>query len=791
MDLYGKIAASVVLVTVGVAYATCQQHNSTLTNNRNPKSQHLSSLLAQQPTIEDEPVTVYKPEGRDSVTLSGLMLKAFIRSNSIRVYHLDLHSYRQDAKYVGDPSFVDSENATHRQRCADDLVLYKNLLRSFNELDPVSIKNSLDSIRLADAFGRPESGALAGNQFWLGSYDQCLKLELSHPVSAETIKSQYCLGVAQFPNWNPQDGKHSFKIGFCLPETCTSSMLSSDSHLLQTVEAMMMYQIGDSTPYKRLKLREVYCLPHETSKIRQYSTSAMCFLSLVGSFVFACLLATIIDHLNAKLPENLKPTGTRTWRTIVIESFSITRNLDKFLHTKEDEPRQIATDNDEEVIFDKTTFLNSITGLKCVGLCWIICAHTFLVTPISSRNILDTDLLTKTYLADIYLTAHLMVDTFFALSGLLASYLLFKNGLDSINTSQWFVLTVHRYWRLTPIYLICYWFTKSVGFLTNSGPMWDYMTAEHSPRLNCARESWFEAFLHLSDFKSPKEHCVPFAWFIANGIKFWMITPIILILIHKSIRRGYTVTLGAILANITLVGFLAMRSNVDMKSVIEFRPESADNMLNNMEEVYTRPYSRIGTYLIGLLAGHLVYLVETNQLQIKLSKNTKIFIWTLFSITVIILMFVLKIANGIKLEEAVIPWVFSICSALIRPLWALCTCWFVLALGLGQVRWMARFLSANCWRVLVKLSFCAYLVQGEVIAQTYLSTSYAYAFTYLSLIINSIVVIVITLAVSLVMLLFLEYPLIGLEELILPKRRNSPPKPSCSVENPSLKLKST
>lgn len=706
-----------------------------------------------------------------STTLSSSMLKVYIRANNMRAYHLDLHSYRPEAKYSGDASFVDNENPEHVARCSKHLNQYHELLKSFHELDPILDKNSLNSIKLADSFGRPEAGMLSGNQFWLGNYDNCL--EFQHA----SVKSQYCLAITQFKNWNPSDSKTSIKIGLCLPETCTNSMLNEHKQLSKLVDVMLRYQLPSDGPYSKLKLRNVYCLPHETSEVRQYSLSAYCFFAVIGLFAGSCLYATTIDYMNSKLSaDELKAqqVESQTFKVIFIESFSLIRNYQKFMHIREEAPQ--AEQEDDNLLcqpkFDKSIFLNSITGLKCIGLCWIICAHTFLVAPIPSRNIVIADKLTQTYLADLYLTAHLMVDTFFCLSGVLAAYFIFKENIANIKTKHWVIMTVHRYWRLTPIYLLCYWFTKSVGFLVNSGPLWDYMTSESSPRLNCNRESWFEAIFQLSDFKSPKEHCVPFAWFIANGIKFWMLTPIFLILIHKSIKRGYAVAISTLMASTGIVLVLAVKSNVDMKSVIEFKPESANNMLNNMEEIYTRPYSRIGAYIVGLLAGHMFYMIDSKKLTVSISPNMNKLLWTIFSTLVIVMVFILKIANGVKLDESVIPIIFGISSALIRPLWSLCTCWLVFALAHGQAQGLAKFLSANIWKLLVKLSFCAYLAQGEVIAQLFLSRSSADSLAYSDLITKSIVVIVLTLALSFVMVLMLEYPLIGIEQILLPKKKN-------------------
>lgn len=769
-------------------------------------------------------------EAGEPASLSSSLLRTYIRTNNMRAYHLDLHAYRPEAKFVGDPAFVDSRNEQHQQRCRRHLGHYHRLLKSFRETDPMEVTNSMDSLKLSDAFGRPESGLLEGNQFWLGQYERCLEFkslvqrdehdEASGDTTPTQINGQYCLALSQFPSWNPEDTKTSIKIGMCLPETCTSSMLNEQKDLFEEAEQMLKLQLGDGLPFSKLKLRSIYCLPHETSEIRQYTLSGKMLISVMSLFVVFCIYATISDYLSAK--KNSSPTpvkalmtttsqesatcdtdtneaissnGTvqeknqsqmklvlssgseRTWRNVFVESFSLIQNFNKITTVKEVRPLESPT---IDPTFNKDLFLGSVTGIKCIGLLWIIAAHTFLVGPISHRNLIYLDKLTKTYLANLFLSAHLMVDSFFVLSGVLASYMIFKGGIQNLRMRHWITMTVHRYWRLTPVYLLCYWFAKSLGHLNNSGPLWDYMTAAQSPRLNCANESWLYAILQLSDFKSPKNHCVPFAWFIGNGIKFWMVTPIFLVAIYKSVRRGYALVGASILANCVLVFVLAFNSKVDMKSVIEFKPESADNMLNDMEDIYTRPYSRIGAYLVGIVAGHWFYTIERDQKRLNLSDKAKYLIWAIVSLTMFLFAFVVKIAGGMELDEAAIPWVFSFMSAIIRPVWAVCTCWLVFALAHGHARWLSRFLCARSWSLLGRLSFSAYLVQGEVIANLYLAENHSTPFVYTDMVSKPLYSMAATIAVAFLMTIFVEYPLVGIEELILPPKR---PRETKLMEN--------
>lgn len=779
------------------------QHHDKSTGSSEPGTNANHNQKPEQSIIEEDDKNQLP---NDQTTLSSSMLKSFIRMNSVRAYHLDLHTYRDEIKHGGDASFVNSSSDSDRQQCARHLAKYFELLSAFHNKDPISELTSLSALQLADTFGRPEAGILNGNQYWLGNYELCQSYiyksaNETAEQQVESIKSQYCLGVVQFPNWTPSEGKTSLKIGLCLPETCTSSMLSDNEDLLAQVQTMMMFQIHPNGPFSKLQLRHVYCLPHETSQLRQLTFSAKALIALLSGLVMFSIFATILDYDN-KQKDNTKQLQLQhetDWRRVVIEAFSISRNMNKFFsvrskpvepsgeksngYTQSSPAKTVNNDNHKQILvipgvdytpFNEIAFFETMSGIKCLGLFWIIAGHTFLVSPILSSGLADLDRLTKTYLADIYLAAHLMVDTFFVLMGMIASFMIFKGGIEKFTNKHWIAMTIHRYWRLTPIYLICYWFTKSLGSLVNSGPMWDFATSETSPRVNCARESWLTAILHLSDFKSPKDHCVPFAWFIANGIKFCIITPIFLLPIAKSMKRGYSIALTTLLANTILVYWLASKTNVDVQAVIEFKPESADNMLNNMGQIYTRPYSRIGAYLIGLLAGHLFYLEKTGLLRIKLSRDRARIGWIIFSLATIGLIFLLKIVRHLSLNEKMMQDSFSAGSAIIRPIWSLCTCWLVFALSHGQVSWLINFLSAKFWLICVKLSFCAYLSQGEVIANLYLASPILNTGTqYLDLISRPIFVVILTILVSFLMVIFIELPLNGIEKLIFPSTKGT------------------
>lgn len=748
----------------------------------------INSTINMQNTQENDDIT-----SSELSSFSSHIFTTFKRINSMRTYNIDVHHYRDDLKYAGDPNFVNSSSAEDKLLCSRHLSIYNKLLLNYQNQDPTE-KISLDALKLADTFGRPEASILEGNQFWLGDYRACKRFKHQtkivstslHNDTYETIKGHYCVGVGQFADWDSEDGLHSIKIGLCLPETCTTSMIDEDIAMLNRVKTMMMYFVNQNGPHSRLNLSHVYCLPHETSQIRQLSFEGKSLVYLMTFIVSISLLGTLLDcmHLDDKQNANSK-----LYLLIdVIVSFSIIQNVKRLFQlqpsSQQSKPEEIeskisceidennAISTDEACwngSFDKDMFFNCMAGIKSIGFVWVTAAHTFLIWPILSSGINDIDGLTKTWLADLYLGAHLLVDTFFVCMGMIASYSVFKFGINKITSKQWIFITVHRYWRLTPVYLLCFWFTKSMGSYVNDGPMWDYATTESSPRSLCAKESWFVALLHLSDFKTAKEHCVPFAWFIANGIKFWIITPLFLIQIGKSMKRGYSIIIGAILANIILVYWLASQCQIDIEAVMSFKPESTDNMINNMGQIYNRPYSRISPYLIGLLIGHIFYREDIGQLKIKLTRRLNQFAWIISLTISISLVFLLKIFEHVEMDTTYMRDGFNFASALGRPVWALCTAWFVFALAHGQARWLGNFLSSSFWRIFVRISFCAHLIEAEVIAQMFLSAPViSRSIEYMDLYSKPLFVTLVTCFVSFFMVILVEYPLNRLEKFIFP-----------------------
>ncbi|XP_077531245.1 O-acyltransferase like protein-like [Haemaphysalis longicornis] len=122
------------------------------------------------------------------------------------------------------------------------------------------------------------------------------------------------------------------------------------------------------------------------------------------------------------------------------------------------------------------------------------------------------------------------------------------------------------------------------------GPRWaDFVTMFET---NC-RISWWTNLLYVQNFVLLDQQCLIQTWYSAADFQFYLITPPILYALYKKPRVGVLIIAVLSITSITLSatysGLMARR--VTNKDYDYFR------------DVYTKPYFRISSYLLGMLMG--------------------------------------------------------------------------------------------------------------------------------------------------------------------------------------------
>lgn len=121
-----------------------------------------------------------------------------------------------------------------------------------------------------------------------------------------------------------------------------------------------------------------------------------------------------------------------------------------------------------------------------------------------SANLSQTILtLTKDFRFQVIYNAPLSVDTFFTISGFLATYIFmkeFKKLKYKVSPQTVFMYYFHRYWRLTPMLASITVFTATIYPRISTGPS-DYANVEGNDADVC-RKNWWRSLLYVDNLIS-------------------------------------------------------------------------------------------------------------------------------------------------------------------------------------------------------------------------------------------------------------------------------------------------
>lgn len=498
--------------------------------------------------------------------------------------------------------------------------------------------------QLMDTYGRNPAGLLQGNLFWEGLYSECNRLKLSYSYENwfKLHDTRYCVVKFRASTWPDHVDNEivALRFGACLPRACDSLNYKNKHDLL-----IDLYNFNArSIDVGAAKVIGLYCLPDEQSPMRSIWSSKSSALTLVlGACWIGLLVYATIRHRRSQNAGHPSESADRMME--VYKSLSITNNLtllfdtaatsslvqagnqlkDTVMAKRRRESDGTAATNqvkftsarhDEESVV-KVIDLRVIEALKTIAMSYVIFAHTLMC---STSGMLDGRQITNNPLFFFgNMIPAFSVNTFFGITGLLTCYLMFKqNDAYPFMTqpTKWIAFIIYRYLRIMPVYLIAVLYSKNIAKYTNYGPIWDYGTSSLSQRRICEEESWLWTLLFGANFKKPLEHCIPGAWYLANDMQFFLVTPIFLIFLHRSPKWGKRF-LGLCIVGLYVASMVNIfQSDVDdFIPIALFNPHGFKTYVTNLHYNYTRPYYRIPAYLFGLYIGYVLYNFEKDKLR--------------------------------------------------------------------------------------------------------------------------------------------------------------------------------
>jgi len=463
-------------------------------------------------------------------------------------------------------------------------------------------------------------------------------------------------------------------MGLCLPEACDSLALFSEQAkaeapqtsgpnktelLLEEIRRRVFKLIGFNLPtgqagmYSReqLKLIDVFCLPQDSH--RHLAPGAYLFLAFLASWLLLVGLCTRLRSsrralMNGRNGGEISPRQLSWIKDDLVECLALESNLHSLAPKTNNKPEPIVNLN----------FLDSVKHLGCVG---VVMAHvllTYLTLGTSYSHTIEQ--LGRDMRTMLLLSLNNVVDTFFVISGILVSYLIFKkidttrlenptaqSDSDKKETAKetsnhrwsgfvqmssiYFKVVVGRYLRMAPLYFLVYAFVKTLSVHLGSGPLWDYATNEDSLRGLCRRESWWWAIFFLSDFKPIIQHCVPPAWSLAADLQFFTLVPLLVALLrlgnrNRLLRISTNLLMGTLVvisAIITIIQYKSLLDYVSLRDFARLRLHVFTVLIRHAAHAYSQPQNRIGPMLIGLIGGHQLYEYEKRVREAKGQNNAQ------------------------------------------------------------------------------------------------------------------------------------------------------------------------
>lgn len=341
------------------------------------------------------------------------------------------------------------------------------------------------------------------------------------------------------------------KTGVCVPVECGLSDLQQVSSYLGQRWSLMSAPIKCFTRSTQVKSEIPADIPSGQmdnqpvliNLTNRAKTGAQVWALVIVSVALVLVVAASLWHAlellfsPPKRPRDNNKQLTTTTTTsglkhVAFDYLSLITNGVDYLNTK-------TTKQDGEI--------KCLHGLRAFTMVWIICVHTLQYNDWSGfSRAFENEASLQNPAVHPLINANYVVDNFFLMSGLLASYTIWNSNNKSKqipgtnNTFSAFKCLLGRYLRLTPqVALIS--LLNILLPLFGDGPFWYDMT--HQAGRNCEL-NWWVNLLHLQAFYRADRMCNLVGWWISVDMFYYLLTLALLYLILTNrTRQALTCTL--------------------------------------------------------------------------------------------------------------------------------------------------------------------------------------------------------------------------------------------------------
>ncbi|XP_055843240.1 nose resistant to fluoxetine protein 6-like [Episyrphus balteatus] len=607
------------------------------------------------------------------------------------------------------------------------------------------------AVAMYDASAKGISGVENGLVYQFGHYDQCL--DLNKHVEADelngiSIRSKYCLAEVKL------DGLQIQKMGSRKIRSGNSTIIHWGACIPASCNAKDVGIFLESFLQKSVNVDENMC---QIGKHEIIATKEMIiYASVVLFFVTLAMLSTFyhIYQLYVNRNEHKRPRIDTA-----LKAFSIIENLKKLGQSSKDQMG-----------------LNAINGIKALAMIFILGGHalSFIYSgPVYNSGFMAENLL---QVQNAVLTNSLLfVDIFLFLSGFLFCKILLielERRRGNVNVA---ILYVGRYIRLTPSYMAVLGFYMTWFSTMGNGPIWQSTIGLEQER---CQQSWWLNILYINNYVGTDNLCMFQSWYLSVDTQLFFFAPIAILFLHKSRRFGFQFLLIVLAVTVAIPFTITYVNKLD-PTLMVYADEVQDFASNKFYTgSYIKTHMRATDYVIGILAGFIVHLMQEKNTKIP-KLYTKI-LWVASIVVGTLSMF--SITRFYTSPFTVLE--SSLYAAFHKVGWGLCIGWLVIAVTTGHAVYLQKFLACRVFAPISRLTYCAYLCNGIVELYHASDIRFPHYLSRVDMFHKATMHSLDTFALALIVCLLFESPIHALERILF-KTFSKPSQPKGSSSTPS------
>ncbi|CAH1779655.1 unnamed protein product [Owenia fusiformis] len=712
---------------------------------------------------------------------------------------VDLFDRLQSPLYLGSTLTNQTILDTITPKCRNDVNFYFNVIEKGQPLA------FLDIFSMIDSDGKKLPGVLVGSLSWLGSYRQCMEIKFEGSANfTENGQDVYLQGkfngqymtikifIVYVPGFTTE-----LSIGMCVPDSCSESDIQT--YMSQGTTSVNVLQIDDGRKwdyfwqdtgavvmlviilvfFALVLVATVFDMAYVQRLLTQEKEQEHVYkASMKRAEVNKAFEAqeaaikpenTSTNYYVDKGSEELIPNGKESNGVTAIEMKHVTPNGFARNASLINKPPKYQPGIPSRLLMSFSAYTNicslmsfdapkgsylCLNAIRFLCMCWIVLGHGFQLGITDSATGL-TGLNPIPWVTEYYTTFEYKaltnmqngVEGFFLLSGCLITISFMKAMArqgGSITCRQMSLYYFHRYWRLTPVYMVVLGFMATLCMYTAKGPLWP----KYLPDAENCRKNWWWHLLYINnfyDYSTNTQYCMRWSWYLANDFQFYVISPLIFVFLYKIPIVGY------IISGILFVGSIVAIVTLHILGLATFGND------------YVKPWSRIGSYIVGVWLGYILWKTKS---KVKMSRWVAMLGW-IFSLGLI---FATTFGNWRCSTCTPIPqWLNIMFLSTQRQMTAVGIAWIAFACITGYGGYINTLFSWKGWIPLSRLTYTGYLIHP------YLQVYYNYSKMFLQymrvwpeMVYMFCAYIMLTIGASIILTLVFEMPFLNLEKIIIP-----------------------